>query len=121
MIDKKLVWFIPPGLVIIGIFLLSTFLAFPVQVEEVSFFDKIEHCFAYAVLVITTLIAFKKVAILSNQRALWIACLSAFYGLLLEFVQYQFFPNRFFEWKDALANVLGVVIGFAVFKLFSRG
>ncbi|WP_370086799.1 VanZ family protein [Ekhidna sp.] len=118
---RDLIWFVPAVCVALGIFLLSTFLAFPVQIEEVSYFDKIEHCFAYLVLILSFLIAFKKTNRLTNGMSIKLLLISSLYGFGLEFTQYVFFPNRFFEWVDAIANVLGAVLGFLVFKLFDRG
>ncbi|MEO9871863.1 VanZ family protein [Ekhidna sp.] len=118
---NRYLWFIPPIAVAIGIFLLSTFLSFPVQVEGVSYLDKIEHCFAYLVLTIGFLIAFKKAQLLNHRIALAILISASTYGFSLELAQYIFFPNRFFEWIDACANVLGSLIGFGLFKLIFRG
>ena len=105
----------------LGIFLLSTFLAIPIQLEGVSYLDKVEHCFAYFVLVLSFLIAFKKAGKLSLKRSYWLLFFASMYGFLLELVQYIFFSLRYFEWLDAAANLLGVFIGFSIFKLFDRG
>jgi VanZ family protein len=121
ILNNTTIWFIPAIAVALGIFLLSTFLAIPIQVEGVSYVDKIEHCFAYFVLVLSFLIAFKKSDKLSTKWSYWLLSLASLYGLALELAQYIFFSNRFFEWVDAAANVLGVHIGFVVFKLFDRG
>lgn len=116
--NKTTIWFIPAIAVALGIFLLSTFLAIPIQMEGVSYLDKVEHCFAYFVLVLSFLIAFRKTEILSKKVSLILVISASAYGFALELVQYQFFEYRVFEWIDALANILGVVIGFVVFKLF---
>ena len=44
-----------------------------------------------------------------------VVLLSSVYGLTLEFAQFQFFTYRYFEWADAVANVLGAVLGFLIF------
>lgn len=31
------------------------------------------------------------------------------YGILLEIVQFRFFPGRYFEWWDMLANLVGAI------------
>ncbi|WP_425391437.1 VanZ family protein [Ekhidna sp.] len=121
MFNQATIWFVPPILVALGIFLLSTFLAIPIQVEGVGHLDKIEHCFAYFVLTLSLLIAYHKSGKLSVRRSYWLLFLTALYGLFLELIQYSVFPNRFFEWFDAGANVLGTLIGFGVFKFFKRG
>ncbi|WP_424964311.1 VanZ family protein [Ekhidna sp.] len=119
--NNTTIWFVPAVAVTLGIFLLSTFLAIPVQVEEIGYLDKLEHCFAYSALIISFLIAFRKADLLSVRRSYWLLLFASIYGLLLELAQYTFFPNRFFEWLDAASNVVGVLIGFGIFKLFDRG
>jgi glycopeptide antibiotics resistance protein len=46
--------------------------------------------------------------------------LSSVYGLSLEWIQYFFFEYRVFEWNDALANFIGVISGFVIFKIIYR-
>ncbi len=119
--NKKTIWFIPAIGIAVGIFLLSTFLKIPFQVEGVSSLDKIEHCFAYFVLILSFLIAYEKAEMLTLSRSIYLLVIISAYGFGLEVVQYVFFSYRYFEWIDALANVLGVLIGFSVFKLLNRG
>jgi len=117
---QKKYWFIPAIMVALGIFALSTFLAAPIQVEGVSHLDKWQHTFAYFVLSFSFLLAFKKNNILTQRVSLMILLLSGLYGLMLEFAQYQFFENRFFDLADAVANVLGAVIGYLFFSLIRK-
>ncbi|WP_421765522.1 VanZ family protein [Ekhidna sp.] len=91
------------------------------QVEGVGYLDKIEHCFAYAVLVISFLLAFKKAEGLTKRKIYLLIFWASIYGFSLELVQFVFLSYRFFEWKDALANLLGIFSGLAIFKLFDRG
>ena len=111
------IWFIPAGMVAIGILLLSTVLSFPVQVEGVGYLDKIEHCFAYFVLCTSFLFAFKKASMLTKKWSIILLAATSVYGLGLEFAQYTLFPNRYFEWLDAGANVLGAFIGFCFIQV----
>lgn len=117
---KKTIWLAPGIAVALGIFALSTFLALPLQVEGVSHLDKWQHTFAYLVLSFSFLLGFQKGNSLTQSKSFWVLILSSTYGLLLEFVQYQFFAYRYFEWADALANVLGAVIGFLLFWSFRK-
>ena len=103
-----------------GIFLLSTFLALPIQVEGVEGLDKWEHAFAYFVLTGSYLIAFHKNDRLKLHTPWVIFLLCGAYGMLLEFIQYQFFAYRYFEWYDALANLTGSIIGLIAFKVFVK-
>lgn len=118
---KSSIWFIPAICVALGILLLSTILAFPVQVEGASNIDKVQHTFAYFVLTFSFLLAFYKINLLSSFKVLIIVALASLYGFGLELAQYFFFEFRMFEWYDALANFIGVLIGFGLFKLFFRG
>lgn len=115
--SKEMIWFLPAILVTIGIFALSTFLALPIQIEGVSHLDKWEHTFAYFVLSFSFLFAYQKSEKLTKKISFLVLLLTGMYGLSLEFVQYQFFAYRYFEWADALANVLGAILGFVMFLL----
>ena len=42
------------------------------------------------------------------------------YGVLMEFVQFWFFPGRFYEYDDMLANAIGAGIGWALFRLWRK-
>ncbi|MEQ9468083.1 MAG: VanZ family protein [Ekhidna sp.] len=117
---RSIIWFIPALTIALGIFLLSTILSVPVQVKDVGYFDKIEHFFAYFVLVIAFLVAFKKTNTISLQASVLLVLGASIYGFLLELAQYSLFPDRYFEWIDAGANVLGVIVGFTLFKLLVR-
>ncbi len=80
--------------------------------------DKVGHLVFYGVL--TYLIAYgfyqyKNQSI--NKKSLFIALItSSFYGISLEFMQYSFFPNRYFEILDIIANISGSIIGILFFK-----
>lgn len=118
--SKELIWFIPAIAIALCIFALSTFLAFPIQAEGVNHLDKWEHTFAYFVLSFSFLLAFKKSERLTSKISLLVLFISGAYGLSLEFVQFQFFEYRVFEWYDALANILGAVLGYLVFLLLNK-
>lgn len=45
---------------------------------------------------------------------LWIAAASAGFGIVMEFVQLFWIPNRAFEVKDILADTLGSLLGLAL-------
>ena len=113
-------WFIPSLIVFVGILLLSTALSIPVQIEGVGYTDKLSHIFAYFVLIVTLLFAFHKNGLLQLKNWIILIILCSAYGVLLEYTQYSLFPNRYFEWLDALANVLGALIGSVIFRFVWR-
>lgn len=117
---KKWIWFVPAVIAAVGIFALSTFLSVPIEVEGVNHLDKWQHALAYLVLSSSFLFAFKKSTLLSRKLTMQVILIAGLYGLFLEFVQYQFFSRRFFDWADALANVLGALLGFVVFRLANK-
>jgi VanZ family protein len=74
--------------------------------------DKLAHAAAYALLSWLLLKAYNSKNT-SVYRNVW---LFAFvYGAFMEFIQFTFFPNRFFEFDDMLANGIGAGIGVLVY------
>ncbi|MEQ9403494.1 MAG: VanZ family protein [Cyclobacteriaceae bacterium] len=118
---RSIVWFLPAFFVFLGILLLSTVFSVPVQIEGVSYLDKIEHAFAYLVLTISFLYGFYKNQSLKKSTWILLMVLCALYGTTLELIQYTFFPNRYFEWLDATANLAGVLLGGFSFIIFTNG
>ncbi len=79
--------------------------------------DKLGHATAYALLVWLLLFGWYR---LGPNRVEWTVGLSVFlaasgYGVLMEFVQYSWFPNRHFEVDDMLANALGAATAWLTF------
>ncbi|KHT64197.1 hypothetical protein RJ45_07970 [Photobacterium gaetbulicola] len=73
----------------------------------VMFLDKILHLLAYAIFAIQGCLQLKD---LKHLRGLCIAI--ALYGILLEFIQHAFIPDRMGSIDDAVANIAGVIIGY---------
>jgi glycopeptide antibiotics resistance protein len=84
--------------------------------------DKIVHFFFYAVLVFLFLHGFEKInethPIKRNHLAIVIACIA--YGGLIELYQGYFLSNRVADWTDFLANAIGTLIGWAIYKNYSK-
>jgi len=115
MNTKQFLWFTPAILITIAIFLLSTVFSVGIQVEGVSFIDKIQHAFAYFTLTIAYLIGLRKSFFNDKKIAILIVVSCALYGFLLELTQYALFENRVLELADALANIIGCLIGYFTF------
>lgn len=75
----------------------------PVAVPES---DKLSHLFAYAVLM------YWWGMLQPDRRTAWLLFLPLL-GLTLEGVQ-SLMPYRYFEWLDAVANLLGVFLGYSL-------
>lgn len=116
ILGRSWFWYMLAVAIAIGILLLSTVFSVPFQIEGISYLDKWEHTFAYFALSFSFLHAFWKAGKLSAKTTLLIILFAVLYGLLLEFVQFTFFPDRYFEWVDALANSLGSLLGLFAFK-----
>lgn len=54
-------------------------------------------------------------ALKSNFFAAGIAIL---YGITMEIIQFSFFPGRYFEYSDIVANIIGVLLTLWIIKLF---
>ena len=70
--------------------------------------DKLKHCLAYGTLGVLWAgwLSPKRAA----QAGLLLAALFAL-GALLEVLQWAFYPDRYFEFADMLANGVGAVLG----------
>lgn len=71
--------------------------------------DKIGHFAAYFMLTWLALWALSRNQKYQNKRAWLVVVLIAAYGIALEIVQFSFFPGRYFEWWDMLANLVGII------------
>ncbi len=106
----------------IGWFLLTTFLlvlpgsAFPKEtwLSKIQF-DKIVHIGIFAVMVWLFCRAYyQKNSAERNLKTsfIYIAIIATVYGLVMEFVQKYFVPNRSFDIYDVAADAAGALIGY---------
>ncbi len=80
--------------------------------------DKFGHFVAYLGLCGSFLWGFWNIGKLTN-RILWIVFFcSTGYGILLEFIQFAYFPDRFFELLDIVANICGSFAALYLFRFF---
>ncbi len=83
--------------------------------------DKLAHLTVYAILVVLTLWGLKKsVKQVPTKWVGWTFCLGILYGFFIECVQYTFFPGRYFEIFDIIANIIGCLTGILLYKLFIK-
>ncbi|MFQ5446113.1 MAG: VanZ family protein [Saprospiraceae bacterium] len=80
--------------------------------------DKIGHFIAYALLSWLYLLGIRKEDKWSYRSVLLILTGVSLYGISLEFIQWFFCTNRYFEVMDMLANVSGTLISYLLFRLF---
>ncbi len=83
--------------------------------------DKLAHAFVYGVLSCLLLYSFFLNDQKNIQKMKMISIIiSSIYGILMEIMQYLFFPNRYFEFLDILANIIGAIIGVSIYRYFFK-
>ena len=112
-------YYIPPIVCAISIFWLSVTsgVNLPETFKDLLSFDKIAHAIAYGVLAALFFLAgFFSKGRLSSGHIISVSLGVSLYGVLMELIQYYFFPGRYFEVLDILANIMGIVIVHLIFK-----
>jgi VanZ family protein len=114
--------FLPALLWLITITYLSTQGGIPAPEFNLIQMDKLGHAAAYALLVWLLLFGWYR---FGTKRVDWTVGLPVFlaasgYGVLMEFVQYSWFPNRHFEVDDMLANALGAATAWLTFDTLKQ-
>jgi VanZ family protein len=106
------------------IFALSTFGSVnpPDLVPNLLEPDKLAHAVAYFLLASLVTWGFLGNGFTFRQAVLYSFFGSVGYGILMELIQYHFFPNRFFEKWDIVANTIGCLlsVGVAYFLFGNR-
>ena len=82
--------------------------------------DKFGHAGVYGVLTIG--IYFSLLPFFASKgRNRWFAFgLASLYGIVMEVVQYAFFPDRYFEFWDIVANIIGALVALLLLKLINH-
>lgn len=89
----------------------------PESIFDLIALDKLGHFAVYAVLSGAVLWGNHKNELPLNRNTVITAVLlSSIYGIVMELMQYCFFPGRYFEYLDIIANIIGAISGFALYK-----
>lgn len=80
--------------------------------------DKVLHSLAYMVLMWSWLLYFRDNNSLKNRFFLIISL--TVFGIILEVLQGGSLVNRTPDWKDVIANVLGLILGMLTFGFLYR-
>ena len=82
--------------------------------------DKVGHLVVYGLFSMLLLWAFTQNRKLTLEKKAVIIALgiSIVYGIGMEVIQYTFFPGRFFEIPDIIANIIGSFLGLYLFKRY---
>ena len=93
------------GWIMIGLVLYLSLTPSPPDVLDFSFADKLEHLFAYSMLMIWFSQLYN-----SRKHQLLLAAIFCLMGISLEYLQ-GWGGHRYFEYSDMVANTAGVFLG----------
>ena len=117
---RNLTFFFPA--IIWGLIILylssSSGVQFPASFWDFLAVDKLGHLIFYGILTYLIGLGFYKTKNqFINKKTLFISLIiSTCYGICMELMQYSFFPNRYFEILDIIANISGSIVGILFFK-----
>jgi len=77
--------------------------------------DKAAHFAVYGIYAFLCFKAFEASGMDTNIVRIGVVIWCSFYGFMMETFQYYFFPGRYFEFLDNVANISGVLIGLILF------
>ena len=82
--------------------------------------DKVLHAFAYTMLTLSWFYAIKKAH--DNTRVKILIAVSIFiFGIIIEVLQGYMTVNRMMDFKDVIANTIGILIAFNMFRYLLKG
>lgn len=120
-ISSKIMAYLPAILWALVILYLSTGpgVNLPSSWGDIFQLDKLAHLVVYGIL--TALFLWGKLKKEGSNNLVqsdWLIAIlvSSFYGIGMEILQYAFFPNRYFEYLDIFANIIGSFLGVLIFK-----
>ncbi|MCB0621884.1 MAG: VanZ family protein [Saprospiraceae bacterium] len=87
----------------------------PEDWRDLLAWDKLGHLTAYGIQTWLLLWGTHKIGI---DRPLGVVAASAIFGIAMETIQFAFFPNRYFEVLDIIANIIGSLLAFWIFRNF---
>lgn len=82
--------------------------------------DKWAHAVVYGILTILILKGWLKQKSTMVIAQILAVLLASLYGILMEWIQFSFFPNRYFEILDIFANIIGSFGSLFVFHYFYK-
>ena len=120
---STLKYLIPAFVCTVVIFYLSIISqsSLPQTLKDLFSIDKLLHAIAYGTLAGTYFWGVQKyLGYLTLPQMILIALGAAAYGVLMEVIQYTFFPERYFEVLDILANIMGIFISYLIYNLIHK-
>lgn len=92
----------------------------PEEIWDLLSPDKWAHMFVYMVQGVLLMRGFHQLGRLNVWTKLFSISFGIAFGILMEVIQYRFFPNRFFEVYDIIANIIGSLGSLFVLKYFIK-
>ena len=83
--------------------------------------DKVGHFAVYGILTFLLLKGLPGHPRFFEKNVVVIALIiSILYGILMEVMQFTFFPYRYFEYLDIIANIIGSFTGLLIFNFYNK-
>ncbi|WP_020538365.1 VanZ family protein [Lewinella cohaerens] len=79
--------------------------------------DKFGHVAVYGILAMGIFFSIKSYYTSSKTVYRWSFLLASGYGVAMELIQFSFFPDRYFELWDIVANIIGAFIALWLLKI----
>jgi len=78
--------------------------------------DKLAHAIVYGVFCFLAIRAYSSENQVLLKHLVLAVLITSGYGVLMELIQGNFFPHRFFEVPDIIANIIGSLIGALIYN-----
>ncbi len=78
--------------------------------------DKLAHAIVYGVFSYLAIRAYSSDNQVLSKHLVLAVLITSGYGVLMELIQENFFPHRFFEVPDIIANIIGSLIGVLIYN-----
>ena len=92
----------------------------PSSFSDLFEWDKLGHATFYMILAFALFWGLKQINALKQINIIVVAIACIAYGVILEYVQYYFFPGRYLEINDMIANTVGVMISLVLLRKFLK-
>lgn len=79
--------------------------------------DKFGHAAVYGILAGGLFFSLKPFFQASKRVYYWPLIVASSYGVAMEWIQYSFFPDRYFELWDIVANIIGALCALLLLKI----
>ena len=120
--EEKLKAFIPALIWALIILYLSTrgTVSLPPTFADLFQWDKIGHAVFYGMQTFLVLYGFHQVGTLTRNKIIFTPVVVSLYGIVLETIQFVYFPGRYFEVYDIVANIIGALLSLYFIRYFSE-